>query len=83
MSDYLPIVTILRDMEIGEKSNRVIKTRDLRPKNIELLKESINSVNWDDYLNGCNVVPQNDKNASVIPQNVLVNLMFDKCHSKL
>ena len=50
MSDHLPIVTILQDVELCSKSKRVIETRDLRPKYVEKLKCELSSVNWDQYL---------------------------------
>ena len=50
ISDHLPIVTILRDVELCSKSKRVIETRDLRPKYVKKLKCKLSSVNWDEYL---------------------------------
>ena len=78
MSDQLPIVTILRDVELCSKSKRVIETRDLRPKYIEKLKCKLSSVNWDEYLMVKTVIPEN---VNVITGNV--NEVFDKCHDKL
>ena len=40
MSDHLPIVMILSDVEIGEKSKHVVETQDLRPKNVKTLKDT-------------------------------------------
>ena len=78
MSDHLPIVTILRDVELCSKSKRVIETRDLCQKYVEKLKCELSSVNWDDYLTVKNVIPEN---VNVITGNV--NEVFDKCHDKL
>ena len=78
MSDHLPIVTILRDVELCSKSKRVIETRDLRPKNIEKLKCKLSSINSDEYLMVKTIIPEN---VNVITGNV--NEVFDKCHDKL
>ena len=42
MSDHLPIVMKLRDVQLAEKKQTVIESRDLRPKNVEKTK----SINW-------------------------------------
>ena len=78
MSDHLPIVTILRDVELCSKSKRVIETRDLRPKYVKKLKCELSSINWDEYLMVKTVIPEN---VNVITGNV--NEVFDKCHDKL
>ena len=78
MSDHLPIVTILRDVELCSKSKRVIETRDLCPKYVEKLKCELSSVNWDEYLMVKTVIPEN---VNAITGNV--NEVFDKCHDKL
>ena len=78
MSDHLPIVTILQDVELCTKSKTVIKTRDLHPKNVEKIKCRLSSVNWDEYLMMQTVIPEN---VNVITENV--KEAFDKCHDKL
>ena len=78
MSDHLPIVTILRDVELFSKSKRIIETRDLSPKYVKKLKCKLSSVNWDEYLMVETVIPEN---VNVITGNV--NEVFDKCHDKL
>ena len=78
MSDHLPIVTILRDVELCSKSKRVIETRDLCPKYVKKLKCKLSSINWDEYLMMKTVIPEN---VNVITGNV--NEVFDKCHEKL
>ena len=81
MSDHLPIVMKLSDVQLAEKDKIVIESHDLRPKNVKLLKEAINNHNWNELLS--NVIPRNDQVEKVIPQNVLVNDMFDRFHSKM
>ena len=81
MSDHLPIVMKLSDVQLAEKDKIVIESHDLRPKNVKLLKETINNHNWDELLS--DVIPCNDQVRKVIPQNVLVNDMFDRFHSKM
>ena len=78
MSDHLPIVTILRDVELCSKSKRVIETRDLRPKYIEKIRCELSNVNWDEYLMVKTVIPEN---VNVITG--YVNEIFDKCHEKV
>ena len=78
MSDHLPIVTILRDVELCSKSKRTIETRDLRPKYVEKIKCELSNVNWDEYLTITTVIPEN---VNVITENV--NEIFDKCHDKV
>ena len=75
MSDHLPIILKIRDVQLAEKKQTVIESRDLRPKNVERLKESINGYDWQGLLS--NVIPQNDQTKNVIPQNVSVNDMFN------
>ena len=64
-----------------KKKQTVIESRDLRPKNVERLKESINDYDWQGLLS--NVIPQNDQTKNVIPQNVSVNDMFNRFHNKI
>ena len=78
MSDHLPIVTILRDVELCSKSKRTIEIRDLRPKYVEKIKCELSNVNWDEYLTITTVIPEN---VNVITGNV--NEIFDKCHDKV
>ena len=81
MSDHLPIVMKLGGVQLAEKDKIVIESHDLRPKNVQSLKETINNYNWDQFLS--NVIPCNDQDGNVIPQNALVNDMFDRFHSKM
>ena len=78
MSDHLPIVTTLRDVELCSKSKRVIETRVLRPKYVKKIKCELSNVNWDEHLMVKTVIPEN---VNVITGNV--NEVFDKCHDKL
>ena len=68
-------------LDTGKKIEHVIESRDLRPKNITALRNSINNVNWDALFSS--VIPLNDADGDVIPQNVLVNESFNRFHSKL
>ena len=81
MSDHLPIVMKLRDVQLAEKKQTVIESRDLRPKNVERLKQSIGNYDWQGFLS--NVILQNDQIKNVIPQNVIVNDMFSRFHNKI
>ena len=78
MSDHLPIVTILQDVELCSETKRVIQTRDLRPKYVKKIKCELSNVNWDEHLMVKTVIPDN---VNVITGNV--NEVFDKCHDKL
>ena len=78
MSDHLPIVTILWDLELCSKSKRAIETRDLRPKYVEKIKCELSNVNWDEYLMNKTATSEN---VNVITGNV--NEIFDKCHDKV
>ena len=73
MSDHLPAITVLKNVELCAKTRRLIETRDTQPKNIECLKKELSEVNWATYLSI----------DRVIPQNVVVNAMFDNFHSKI
>ena len=53
----------------------------MRPKNVERLKKSISNYDWQGFLS--NVIPRNDQIKNVIPQNVLVNDMFNRFHNKI
>ena len=81
MSDHLPTLLVLNGLDTGKKIEHVIESRDLRPKNITTLRNSIKNVNWDTLLSS--VIPLNDVDGNVIPQNVLVNELFDRFHGKL
>ena len=59
----------------------MIKSRDLRPKNLERLKQSIGDYDWQGFLSS--FIPQNDQTKNVIPQNVTVNEMFNRFHNKI
>ena len=43
------------DVQLAEKKQTAIESRDLRPKNVERLKESINDYDWQGLLS--NVIP--------------------------
>ena len=81
MSDHLPIILKIRNVQLAKKKQTVIESRDLRPKNVERLKESINNCDWQGLLS--NVIPRNDQTKNVIPQNVSVNDMFNRFHNKI
>ena len=81
MSDHLPIILKICDVQLAEKKRTVIESRDLRPKNVERLKESINDYDWQGLLS--NVIPRNDQTKNIIPQNVSVNDMFNRFHNKI
>ena len=81
MSDHLPTLLVLNGLDSGKKHEYVVESHDMRPKNIKALKDSIKSENWHESLS--NVIPPNDDTESVIPQNVVVNAMFDNFHSKI
>ena len=81
MSDHLPTLLVLNGLGTGKKVEHVIESRDLRPKNTNVLRDSINNVNWDTLLS--NVIPPNDMVANVIPQNVFVNETFDRFRCKI
>ena len=55
MSDHLPIVMKLHDVQLAEKKQTLIESRDLRLKNVEQLKKSIINYNWQGFLS--NVMP--------------------------
>ena len=78
MSDHLSMLTIIRTTELGPRPKRQIVTRDMRKKNVELLKSKITNINWEEYLG---VIPGRVAEGDVIPQNV--NEMFDKCHNRV
>ena len=59
----------------------MIESRDLRPKNVERLKQSIGDYDWHGFLSS--VIPRNDQTKNVIPQNVTVNEMFNRFHNKI
>ena len=80
MSDHLPILMKLRGYQIVRKEKLVIKSRDLRPNNVRQLKNVFKNYDWHTFLTS--VIPQNDQNKNVIPQNVYVNDMFNSFHSK-
>ena len=81
MSDHLLTLLVLNGLDTGKKVEHVIESRDLRPKNTITLRDSIKNVNWDTLLSS--VIPPNDIDGDVIPQNVLVNESFDRFHGKL
>ena len=81
MSDHLPTLLVLNGLESGKKREYVVESRDMRPKNIKALKDSMKNENWHASLS--NVIPPNDDTESVIPQNVIVNAMFDNFHRKI
>ena len=75
------IILVLRDIELGEKRKCVIESRDLRPSKVKALKEGIDAFIWSEFL--CNVIPPNDCDTDVIPQNVIVNDMFNRFRTKI
>ena len=81
MSDHLPTLLVLNGLDTGKKTEHVIESRDLRPKNITALRNSIKNVNWDTLISS--VIPHNDVGENVIPHNVLVNESFDRFHGKI
>ena len=81
MSDHLPIILKIHDVQLAEKKQTVIESRDLRPKNVERLKQSIGDYDWQGFLSS--VILGNDKTKNVIPQNVTVNEMFNRFHNKI
>ena len=81
MSDHLPIVMKLHDVQLAEKKQTVIDSRDLRPKNVERLKQAIGDYDWQGFLSS--VITRNDQTKNVIPQNVIVNDMFNRFHNKI
>ena len=76
MSDHLPIVMKLRDVQLAEKKQIVIES-----KNIEKLKQSIVNYDWQGFLSS--VIPRNAQTKNVIPQNVTVNDRFSRFHNKI
>ena len=81
MSDHLPILVVLKNTEIGEKPKHVVESRDLRPRNIKLVRNCINKFDWGEYLSG--VMPHNDGANCVITQNDSINIAFNQFHTKL
>ena len=81
MSDHLPIVMKLQNVQVAGKKQTIIESRDLRPKNVKKLKDSIASFDWQNYLN--EVIPRNMHVKEVIPQNVTINGRFNLFHTKL
>ena len=81
MSDHLPIILKICDVQLAEKKQTVIESRDLRSKNVERLKQSVGDYDWQGFL--YSVIPQNDHPNNVIPQNVTVNEMFNRFHNKI
>ena len=80
MSDHLPTLLVLNGLDAGKKIEHVTESRDLRPKNITALRNSIKNVNWDTLISS--VIPFNDVGGSVIPHNVLVmNHLIDSMES--
>ena len=80
MSDHLPIMMKLQGFYLVKKEKLTIKSRDLRPNNVKLLKDALKTYDWHTFLTS--VILQNDKNKNVIPQNVYVNDMFNSFHNK-
>ena len=58
-------------LELCAKSKKVIETRDIHPKNIEILKRELSNVNWATNLSTEHVITEN------------VDNMFNKCHNKV
>ena len=81
MSDHLPIVMKLRNVQLAKMKQKVFESRDLRPKNLRNLKESIDNYDWHGFLS--NVILRNGQTESVIPQNVNVSEKFSVFHKKL
>ena len=81
MSDHLPIVMKLQNVQLAEKKQTAIESRDLRPKNVEKLKDSIANYDWQSYLT--EVIPGNVHVKDVIPQNVTVNVRFNRFHTEI
>ena len=81
MSDHLPIVMKLRNVQLAKMKQKVFESRDLRPKNLRNLKESIDNYDWHGFLS--NVILRNGQTKSVIPQNVNVSEKFSAFHKKL
>ena len=81
MSDHLLIAMKLHDVQLAEKKQTVIDSRDLRPKNVERLKQAIGDYDWQGFLSS--VIIRNDQTKNVIPQNVIVNDMFNRFHNKI
>ena len=71
MSDHLPVIVVLRNVELCTKSKKTLETRDTYPKNLENLKLELTNIDWIEYLSVNNVITEN------------VNQVFDKCHDKL
>ena len=81
MSEHLPIVIKLGNIQLAEKKQTVIESRDLRSKNVERLKETIVNHDWQGLMS--NVIPRNVQTENVIPQNASVNDMFSVFHKKI
>ena len=64
-----------------KKKQTVIESRDLRPKNVERFKQAIGDYDWQGFLSS--VILRNDQTKNVIPQNVIVNDMFNRFHNKI
>ena len=71
MSDHLPVIVVLRNVELCTKSKKTLETRDTHPKNLENLKLELTNIDWTEYLSVNDVITEN------------VNQVFDKCHDKL
>ena len=71
MSDHLPVIVVLRNVELCTKLKKTLETRDTCPKNLEILKLELTNIDWTEYLLVNDVITEN------------VNQVFDKCHDKL
>ena len=71
MSDHLPAIVVIKNVEPVAHANMTIESRDLRPGNIKRLKMEISNINWSKELEVENVIPEN------------VNHVFDKFQNKL
>ena len=59
MSNHLPVIVVIRNVELRTKSKKTLKTRDTRPKNLENLKLELTNIDWIEYLSVNNVITEN------------------------
>ena len=71
MSDHLPVIIVLRNVELCKKSIKTIKIRDTHPQNLEILKLELTNIDWKEYLSVNDVTTEN------------LNHVFNKCHDKV
>ena len=54
MSDHLPILTLLRQTKLNNNAPLIFESRNLNDKNIKLINDALQKIDWYSKLSGSN-----------------------------